>query len=141
MIVTATMKIPSRARDFGSVMIARTKAAAPITNMMLATFEPMTLPIEIPTAPSCKASRLVTSSGRLVPKPTRVRPITNSDIPALRATPTEPRTNASPPAKSRRNPPRISMVNIIGICSKSLGADMCTLAKMSIRVNDFGPIE
>src|SRR5690554_3112278 len=63
----------------------------------------MTLPSAISECPLSAAITLTTSSGAEVPKATTVSPITNSEMPYLRAREEDPVTSQSPPfTKSAR---------------------------------------
>ena len=53
----------------------------PITARILNMFEPIILPIEISSSDLYIATNVVTSSGRLVPIATKVKPITLSETP------------------------------------------------------------
>ena len=84
-------------------------AVAPKTSARFAIFDPITLPIliSLSSPPSRAAPILTSSSGADVPKETTVIPITNVEICAFRAKPTEPLTKKSPP-KIKVIKPRIS---------------------------------
>ena len=73
--------------------------------MPFAVFEPTTLPMAIPGAPSSTAPTEIKSSGADVPKLTIVRLTSSAGIPSRRARFTAPRTRMSP-AKSRITKPR-----------------------------------
>ena len=65
---------------------------------------PMTFPMTRPGLPFAPAKRLMTSSGREVPKETTVSPITNSEMLSCRAIEDAPRTSQSAPFTRRARP-------------------------------------
>ena len=99
----ANRKVTSRAMGMSRRRLERVTATGAITavrprmSRVLNTLEPTTLPTEMSAFPCRAPVRLTTSSGQLVPKPTMVRPMTNSLMPALRAMADEPSTSQSAP--------------------------------------------
>ena len=92
---------------------------------MLNRLEPMTLPIAISFCPLCAATSEVTSSGRLVPMATIVRPMSVSESPNIRAMPVAPFTASCPPMMMHARPSTIFTPissGDMGISSSSLSA-------------------
>ena len=80
------------------------RAGRPNTNKMFAVFEPITLPIAKPDAPSAMADNTIKSSGADVPKATTVKLTNNAEIPSRSAKLTAPRTKKSPANKRVTRP-------------------------------------
>ena len=72
---------------------------------ILAMLDPITFPSAISLLPFKAATTLTNSSGALVAKATKVKPITTFDTRSFNATPTLPRTRNSPPSSKSRKPP------------------------------------
>lgn len=102
--VNAAMTRPSRRTAPGLTARGKTSAAAPRISIMFARLLPITLPTAMPGTPVNAALRLTSSSGRDVPKPTMVRPITIGETSKRQAGATAPRTTISPPATRSTNP-------------------------------------
>ena len=94
----------SRLRVRERTLSGATNAVIPITKPMLAMFEPIALPIEIPGLPRHDAIADTKISGAEVPIPTMVRPIIKGEIPRLRAAAEAPRTNRSELQTSNARP-------------------------------------
>ena len=90
----------------------RSSAVSPRMNRTLNMLEPRTFPTAISAFPANAPVRLTTSSGHEVPKPTMVRPMTNSLTPAFLAMEEAPSTSQSAP---RTMSPRPTSSNTIVI--------------------------
>jgi hypothetical protein len=83
-------------------------AVSPTMTVMLKMFDPTTLPTVMSTRPWAAAVAQTASSGTDVPAATTVRPMAAGVSRARVASPTAPRSSASPPATNRSRPSRIS---------------------------------
>jgi hypothetical protein len=83
---------------------ARTLAVVPSTNSRLKMFEPTTLPTAMACETRSTPIREVTSSGRLVPTATTVRPIRVWEIPRAAARDEADPTVTMPPSTSAARP-------------------------------------
>ena len=81
-----------------------TIAANPITRVVLARFEPMTLPIAISTFPLNAADTEITSSGRDVPKLIIIIPMTHSLSPNFKAIEEALSMAKCDPSTTKKNP-------------------------------------
>ena len=82
-------------------------ALHPNTKKTLNRFDPITFPIAISAFFFIAATTEVASSGNEVPPATKVKPITDSLTPKLRAMPVAPSTNSCPPQINPARPPSI----------------------------------
>ena len=110
--VTKSVSGMSRLRLASVIATGTMSDVSPRINKVLNMLEPITLPTAISALPWKAPVKLTTSSGQDVPKPTIVRPITNSLTPAFRAIPEAPSTSQSAP---RTISPRPTSSNIIVI--------------------------
>ena len=117
--MTETARVTGMSRlRFSSVMdTGSITAVIPRMKRALNMFEPITLPIAISALPCMAPVRLTTSSGQDVPKPTIVRPMTNSLTPAFLAIAEAPSTSQSAP---RTMSPRPASSRIIVIADSLL---------------------
>ena len=101
-------------------------AVMPRMKRTLNMLEPITLPMDISALPCMAPVRLTTSSGQDVPKPTIVRPMTNSLTPAFLAIAEAPSTSQSAPRTMSPRPTSSKMIVIAdtlfvdtdGVCSQ-----------------------
>ena len=80
------------------------RAGRPKTSKIFAVFEPITLPIAKPDAPSAIADKTIKSSGAEVPNATTVKLTSSAEIPRRSAKLTAPRTKKSPANKRVTRP-------------------------------------
>ena len=115
MTVTARVEGISLLR-FPSVIDTGIRAAVmPRMKRVLNIFEPMTLPTDMSALPCRAPVRLTTSSGQDVPKPTTVRPMTNSLTPAFLAIAEAPSTSRSAPRTMSPRPASSKMIVIADV--------------------------
>ena len=104
-------------RKAGLKYIGFMTAAAPRTNKILKIFEPTILPIAISYLRFIAATTHTTSSGKLVPNATNVKPIMRSDTPRRVAISVAESTVILLPIIRAASPAKIiTIVSIIGIC-------------------------
>ena len=89
---------------FTETAIGDTSVVRPIIQRVLKILEPTTFPTDMSAFPAIAPVRLTTSSGQDVPKPTIVRPMTNSLTRKRRAMEEAPSTRESAPKTIRQRP-------------------------------------
>ena len=112
-IVTNKVSGMSRFRLSAVMETGRSSAVRPRMNRTLKMFEPSTLPTATSALPSHAPVRLTTSSGHDVPKPTMVRPITNSLTPSFLAMEEAPSTSQSAPRTMSPKPTSSQIIVIL----------------------------
>ena len=110
-----TSKVSGMSRFLLSAVMdtGQSRAVSPRMNRTLKMFEPRTLPTATSAFPSKAPVRLTTSSGHEVPKPTMVRPITNSLTPAFLASVDAPSTSQSAPRTISPRPTSSQIIVIL----------------------------